>query len=459
MVLDKTLADLYAIDNDGNIPELAYSIPSPSVQVAASMPVPKRYPYQAPRVISLGNDVLARTYLCTGAQSYNFVAGKMRLTLFDPDVHKNEPKVDENGNRAHVTDAWKTFDQLPESQQPQIQFVSNGSEIEVEEDARVAIMLPNDNLQHLPSLVDLDTHYRLLSKRELALATLPTPQTDVIECNISVKELDDDQLVDAEVDRFLEAVEARAPEFVVKLPQALAGQGVFVIKTEKDKTDAIKALKPEVKRMIQQMDESNKHLHPACLMLQKMLPGTAVALSIFVTKSGRAIFTGCCEQAIDAKGQWSGAMIDYSRQKALEEEYADVGTQMARFVNDLGYWGPMGADIMTDEGGKQYVIDLNVRVAGSYPLGLLKGHFHIERGYNNAALLYPLGMKGTRADFDYYFDNELMEGRVVVCGWCHGRIGPWGIIKYSVVSLVVAAETPEVLTELIAKVNKRVHSV
>ena len=453
--LDRTLYDLYKQDNEnGEVPDLAFMIPSGTTSLTSGLPAPTKYAYQAPRAQKVGPDIMARICLTVGPTYMSFMAGKMRINFFNPDQHKNEPNGDAN-YRIHQLDTLNTFAQLPEHQRPEVDFVYGPGEIECEEKTKVAFLTPMDCFADMPHLVDPDTHYELLSKRELAVSTLPSPKTELIDCNLTADEVEDNSLVDAEVTRFVSAVEEAVPPFVVKLPQGLAGQGVYVVHKQSDQSELLKTLGTEVKTMIQSINSENEHLHPACLMVQQMIAGTAVALSFFITKTGNAIFTGCCEQEIDSKGAWAGAVINYPQQKAIEARYTDIMQQMAKYVHGRGYWGPMGADVMTDLDGKQLVIDLNVRVAGSYILGFLKNHLSVKRGLDYAGLLYPLPLKGTRADFEKMFEPELSSGKLLIAGWCHGRAGPWGIVKYSIASVVAAAQDPEELRTLSDRVNAR----
>lgn len=455
--LDTTLRELYSLDNPHgqNIIQV-YAIPSATTQMTSSIPLSTRFAYQSPRALKMDSNVLARTNLQAGPQSYGFVSGKMPLVLFDVDAAGDEASQVEHmlsPIKTHQADALKVFDQLAPAQRPELRFVSSPTEITTSPDDKIAIWNPMDCLIHLPHLFDPEKHYGLLSKRGLAVSGIPTPKSDVIDCNLQPDQVNDEGLLKDEVERMMKPIIERPIPFVIKLPQSLGSQGVFVVQTDAEKQEAIGLLTVEVKRMIQQINESNKHMRPASLVLQETIPGTAVALSLFVTKKGRSVFTGCTEQIFDNHGHWDGGCIDYKQQDNLRKQYADIAQEMASYMHGKGYYGPLGADVMTDLKGKQLVIDLNVRVPTSYPLGFLKKHFSIQRGFHDAALLYPLALKATRDDFQRRFEKEIQEGQIVICGWCNGSGGPGGRYKYSISSVAVGGETPAHLRQMIERIN------
>ena len=114
----------------------------------------------------------------------------------------------------------------------------------------------------------------------------------------------------------------------------------------------------------------------------------------------------------------------------------------------MGYWGPAGADIMTDANGRQLVIDLNVRVSGSHPLGALRGLF-MRLGLNVAILAHWMP-RLTKDEFEEEFREELLRfGSIVVNGWFHQRDG-----KTSMAAVTLAAEDKEKLNELVERFNK-----
>ncbi|KAI4153524.1 MAG: hypothetical protein L6R39_001541 [Caloplaca ligustica] len=75
--------------------------------------------------------------------------------------------------------------------------------------------------------------------RDLTLSGLPTPRTDVIDGKLSPPDVQDEKTLEAESPRMIQAMKDRAPPSVIKFPQSLAGQGVFLIRDDATKTERI----------------------------------------------------------------------------------------------------------------------------------------------------------------------------------------------------------------------------
>ena len=150
---------------------------------------------------------------------------------------------------------------------------------------------------------------------------------------------------------------------------------------------------------------------------------------------------------MDAEGNWGGGFVDYREQDALHEECRETAALLAVYMHNLGYWRPMGANIMTDGEGRQVVIDMNVRVTGSHPLGALRGHFE-RRGLNVAVLFFPLMLKLTWEEFERKSKEELHFGSLVVNAWVHMQDE-----KTSMTTVTLAAEDKEKLNEFVERVR------
>ena len=449
IVLDMTLRDLYTCEGGGEDIALAYAVPTAEVQTAVDIPLSKKFTYQSPVYPTYDGDFLARRYLQLVPQAFAFMAGKVPLVMFDLDKNAEELRVfNSESPRPHQADAYHVFDQLTPLQRPELTFVKKPSDIKFGLESRVAVVSPMDCLLSLPHLVDPEAHYEALSKRGLALSGLPTPATEIVDTVLGPAQISDHQLVDSEVQRMMARIRARQLPFVIKVPQSLSGHGTFLVRTEANRTDAIRTFEPETKRMLNQINSLNAHISPCSLILQSMIPGEAVALSFLITKSGRPIFTACCSQIFHPNGKWAGNFCDYRKQESLRARYADTAAKLGAYLHKLGYWGPVGADIMTDADGGQLVIDLNARVTGSHPLGALRGHF-VRLGLNVANVFSCLTLALTREEFEEEFRQELLHvGSMMINAWLHMKDG-----KTSLATVALAAEDKEKLNELLERLN------
>lgn len=168
-----------------------------------------------------------------------------------------------------------------------------------------------------------------------------------------------------------------------------------------------------------------------------------------MTVAGRWEFIPCSRQIFDdseSAPAWNGGYISYLEQESLRQTYAATADKLAQYIHEKGYHGPIGVDVMTGP-DSQYIIDMNVRIAGSMPLGYWKTHF-LSRGLHEAALFFPLILKLSRDVFEDKFRGELRAGKTVQVGWSHDAEG-----KTSATILMVAGSTKEELEGLIRSVG------
>ncbi|KAL8730390.1 MAG: hypothetical protein Q9181_004687, partial [Wetmoreana brouardii] len=114
------------------------------------------------------------------------------------------------------------------------------------------------------------------------------------------------------------------------------------------------------------------------------------------SRVGGAVFVSCAEQFLDEEGIYRGSVLDYHRQDEFEARYRAMIDQIAAHAHSQGFYGPMGADIMTDRDRKRFVVDLNVRLTGDFMMGPLRGHFLERWGLGLSYLITPLVILGNR---------------------------------------------------------------
>lgn len=451
VTLDTTLKDLY---DDSLAAEkdlyLVYNTPTAEKQIISGVPMSKKFTYQAPLSRIPEGDALARYFYSVLPQWCGIIAGNMNMIMFDLDVSNGTTTTtteETNGTHEpqHRLDAIQVMNQLAPEQRPKITFVKSVDDIVLPAGAKLALHNPMDCFEQFPLLVPADSHYQATSKRELAVCGLPTPPSEAVDPVLS--DVRDDKWRAEQVTRMIDCIRAKPLPFVVKLPRATGGQGTFIIREETERSESLVVLQKEIDRMLTKVTDANAHLYPASFVLQEMAPGSSLAISIFVTKSGDAIVTSCCDQYVDAKGQWGGAHISYPKQEGYKSEYTPIMQKLAQFAHKYGITGPIGADVMTNEKGEHLIIDINTRVTGSHPLGFLTKHFNVERGFNEAAIC-PVPMTMTMEAFKEMFKTEFEQGRLIIAGWCHGPG-----MQSSMSTIIVGGEDEARLGELIGRLR------
>ena len=446
IVLDTTLRDLYCMeDPEAKEIVLINAVPTAKVQMTSSLPLSRKFAYQSPFAETEGADTLARIFLQVVPQTFGSIAGDMPLVIFDldEDQEESEPRFP----LIHRSDADESFEQIVPSQRPRVTFVKKPEDIDLRPGSRIAVSVPMDCLSHISHTVDQEVHYSLASKKHLWSSGLPTPETQIIDAEVRPDQVDDVELIEKEVSRMITPVIERPPPFVIKMPSAVAGFGTFVIRTKEDHANVVQILPAEIKILLRQINDENMHMSPCCLIVQEMIPGDSHLISLFITQSGKAVVNGYCKQIVGDSGRFGGAFISYKEQDQLRLRFAGLIESLAKFLHQNGFYGPLGIDVLTDSKGRHLIIDMNMRVTGSHPLGFLKTHFS-QRNLHEAVVFFPLILNCTRAQFQQEFHNEFRDGSLVVNGWCHDGEG-----KVSLTSIVLASGDRESLDRFIDRIN------
>ncbi|KAI9044336.1 putative solid-state culture specific protein [Aspergillus affinis] len=360
-------------------------------------------------------------------QRYGFSAGKMPLVILNFISQGQQPGSEDIKRSAevdpmpsHLLDIYRTFAQLRTDQRPSVSFAKSPDSIELGLDEKIAVLLPTDCLSHLPHLTCPETHYEVLSKRGLAVSGLPTPPSQVIDTLLV--DYKDPGALAKEITRMTDSIAQNKVPFMVKLPQSISGMGTFAITSETDRAHVKAILTRQLGIMLQQLNQTNQNLYPCSIVLQDFIDGPVVALSFFVTKTGKLIYISCCEQLFDEHSHWIGGSISYRQQAVYKKTFSKITEKVAAFLHRKGYHGPAGIDIVTNQAtGEQTIIDLNVRVTGTFHLGPLTGHF-TSRGLFDAAMTTG-DFCCSRDSFEGAFAEEIREGSLIVSGWVHDESG------------------------------------
>ncbi|KAI9370879.1 hypothetical protein BJX61DRAFT_544189 [Aspergillus egyptiacus] len=426
ITLDYTLHDLYTADCEDGLNtvliyyplQFKYSHEGTSAKFAYGYKVDEEDDDHVTSSLAMAANLIP--------QRYAFSAGRMPLVILDAIAATQSNSEREGDARTadsvpghHHLDIHQTFAQLQPDQRPIVSFAKNPASIELGLDARIAVLVPTDSLSHLPHLTCPETHYKLLSKRGLAVSGLPTPPSRVIDTILVDSDDPDPSLLAKEAARMAdEAIEQHPVPFMVKLPQSISGMGTFAVTSETDRMRIKGMLTTQLEVMLGQLNPSNRALHPCSIVVQDFVDGPVVALSLFVTKTGQPRFVSCCEQLFDDRAHWIGGRISYRLQAGFQKTFSALMGQVAAFLHRRGYHGPAGVDIVTDpHSGERLVIDLNVRVTGTFHLGPLRGHF-TRRGLFDAAMTSG-DFSCTRDVFEQAFSDEIRQGSLIVSGWAH----------------------------------------
>ncbi|PYH90693.1 solid-state culture specific protein [Aspergillus ellipticus CBS 707.79] len=424
ITLDCTLRDLYSLDDDNPSHPviLAYDHPCKFPRDQSKKSGPARFIYSANFPGMSAEEETPNLYKRGVAQRYSFVAGRSPVVMIDLSGSGGEDLAAITSTSTR--DAFRVYEQLCPDQRPEVRFVRSLNDFQTDTTLRTALIMPQDHLRELPQILSPDDHYEIISKRWLAICGLPTPNSTVVD-PLPVKQWGTGQQaneVEEEVKRMLRSVEERALPFVTKVSIATSGRGTYVVRSESDRQAALDELQGVLGETLGKLHDTNQSLYPASLVIQELVPGEACGVTFFVTKKGRVIYLAASRQCFDDEGHWKGGCVSYLSQPAFKMRYWNTIEALAKQLHSKGYYGPAGADIMTDGSGKQMIVDVNPRVTGSYHLGFLKGHF-MRRGLFEAGVLSHLHLRCSRDTFEVTFAKEIADGRLIINAWVHNSAG------------------------------------
>ncbi|ROV91364.1 hypothetical protein VMCG_09707 [Cytospora schulzeri] len=388
---------------------------------------------------------------------------------------------------------------LERSQRPQILHCPGPENLPLKEtsiDVIAGFKIAIDGLEghHYPLDVELEKHWFVNSKAALAGSGLPAPRTEVIEvdgyptpardccdiCRAAESDHDDDDIltivpydckgprgdwVREGEQKIISAIAARCTPFVLKSQQTFGGSGTWIINDVQQRNQILNEISRDdgvIRRILSQVNDGNHHLQPGSMILSECVKDIIgnYGVTLFVTDTGDVIFMGVAEQLFASDGKaWTGSIINYEKQGMLQERLKPVMEQTAQWLSKgQGYHGPVGIDILETEmvgdtarhNGERpplQIVDLNVRVAGSMSLPLLKSHF-TSRGLQCASVSM-VTMRHGRPEFIARWKDDFESGRMIIISWYYDPG-----TNTSLGSIVVGGEDENILHEIIEKVHR-----
>ncbi|KAL8850154.1 MAG: hypothetical protein Q9221_004915 [Calogaya cf. arnoldii] len=200
-------------------------------------------------------------------------------------------------------------------------------------------------------LINTDEAYRINSKKYLITSGIMTPASEMIS------------LADAAI------LESRKLPFVVKLCLAGCGFGTYLVTTEDRRREMLAAMTKYRGRGGEEVLVSDY-----IKLKEDLSVHFVIGAPDDENNRDNPLILGVTIQSLTLDGHWTGGCIDYSAQAALAEYTLDTIKDTTRKM-PVSYVGWCGIDIVVDEAGKQWVVDLNARFTGSMPICFMSTHF------------------------------------------------------------------------------------
>lgn len=319
-----------------------------------------------------------------------------------------------------------------------------------------------DFAERLPYLFHPELVYKLNSKRWLAECDLRSANDIIIDCGIKCgshqqKSRDHKELwyyggkdchactagVEAEIERVTNILKKRQMPYVLKLTQSLSSVGTMIVTNEKEQAEIIQKIEEYLATYCSRITKQNAHLYTTALIVSEKIPGETMALNFFVRRDGSVRYLGACHQLATGNEGRQATAITYADQDKLEKKYQKILGKIGEVLHQEGYYGAVGADVMEDEDGNLYTIDLNVRTPLSLVLYLLEEHFNSKRGLGVALVYECVRLKISRDELEKKFAKEFQEARIVLLGGT--QLGEKDVYGYG---MIIAGEDKDAVDKL-----------
>jgi hypothetical protein len=234
---------------------------------------------------------------------------------------------------------------------------------------KIITLFPYDHILPERHAVNPDEHYYLLSKTALADMGFPSP---------AYRTYYSDKLRAGDVQL--------PPDFpyLVKTSHGLSGEGTYIVKNESDLNHCRREIRSYLKvKLLDSVVITQFVLHAI----------NNYCVQFYVAKNGDVTFIGATNQLVSPLGEFLGGIIHYETTDT--RKFETIILQAAKFVNQHGYFGVVGLDILEDWYDKLHVIDANIRVNGSTPLCLQKN------------MLMKQGKETAKYSSDYFYEGTL----------------------------------------------------
>lgn len=236
---------------------------------------------------------------------------------------------------------------------------------------KLITLFPYDYIRPEKHAVDPDTHYRLLSKCSLAEQCHSVPDYDIYD----LREVSVEAIGFSSVYHY---------PYLVKTSHGLSGEGTYIIKNDEDLSFCMEEL-----RIYRRMKLAD------FIVVMDFVENVAdnYCVQFYVDKKGQPKLIGATSQLVSSTGVHLGGVIRF--QGTDMTKFSDIILHFSRSMNQSGYFGVVGVDVLEDRDGVLHVIDANIRVNGSTPLCLQR------------QTLLPLGKAVAKYSTDYYIEDNL----------------------------------------------------
>lgn len=155
---------------------------------------------------------------------------------------------------------------------------------------------------------------------------------------------------------------------VVKLTHGYAGLGNFMIRSDADEA-----------AMLEQL----QHYWPDADVVVNSLIENIVedyGVQFYLRPDGSTVWLGLTEQNFNQHQRWCGGVYASELQESQLESLAPFVQATAQHLSGRGYHGVVGIDVLRNDVGKQFLVDVNPRLTGISPFLMASRIFDRDQG-------------------------------------------------------------------------------
>ena len=156
---------------------------------------------------------------------------------------------------------------------------------------------------------------------------------------------------------------------IVKLSHGYAGLGNFLLHDESYEA-AMRA-------------ELDKHWPDATLVINSVIENIVgdYGVQFYLRRDGSIVWLGLTEQHFTESNRWCGGTYSKALQTSLLEPFEKIVTATAEHLHSHEYFGLVGIDILRDQNGSCFLVDVNPRLTGITPFLMASRIFEKEDAF------------------------------------------------------------------------------
>ncbi|QEG22200.1 ATP-grasp domain-containing protein [Mariniblastus fucicola] len=188
---------------------------------------------------------------------------------------------------------------------------------------------------------------------------------------------------------------------IVKLSHGYAGLGNYLLRDASDEA----AMREELA----------KHWSDSTLIINSVIENICgdYGVQFYLRRDGSIIWLGLTEQHFNESKRWCGGTYSKHLQTDLLQSFEPHVTATAATLHEKGYFGVVGIDILRDDEGRCFLVDVNPRLTGITPFLMASRIFQGEDSYDEGIYQASFRFNGTLTELISVAES-IDYGRVLI---------------------------------------------